>query len=134
MSSALTPPAGMEQRYQQSFQKMMALIAMMYRAGIPIEDGTDSMAGFSLHRELELDVQLGIPANKVLQNATLNAARIMRLDADLGSIASGKLADLTLVDGDPTTNISDIRKTALVLKDGVLYRPAELYAALGVAP
>jgi imidazolonepropionase-like amidohydrolase len=134
MSSALTPPAGMEQRYRQSFQKMMALIAMMYRAGIPIEDGTDSMAGFSLHRELELDVQLGIPANKVLQDATLNAARIMRLDADLGSIASGKLADLTLVDGDPTTHISDIRKTALVVKDGVLYKPAELYAALGVAP
>jgi len=134
MSSALTPPAGMEQRYSQSFQKMMALIGMMYRAGIPIEDGTDSMAGFALHRELELDVQLGIPANKVLQDATLNAARIMKLDGDLGSIAPDKLADLTLVDGDPTANISDIRKTALVVKDGVLYKPAELYSALGVAP
>lgn len=134
MSSALTPPAGMEQRYAQSFQKMMALIGMMYRAGIPIEDGTDSMAGFALHRELELDVQLGIPANKVLQDATLNAARIMKLDGDLGSVAPGKLADLTLVDGDPTANISDIRKTALVVKDGVLYKPAELDAALGVAP
>ena len=134
MSSALTPPAGMEARYRQSFQKMMALIGMMYRAGIPIEDGTDSMPGFALHRELELDVQLGIPANKVLQDATLNAARIMKLDADLGSIVPGKLADLTLVDGDPTSDISDVRKTALVVKDGVLYKPAELYAALGVAP
>ena len=123
----------MEQRYRQSFRKMMALIGMMYRAGIPIEDGTDSMAGFALHRELELDVQLGIPANKVLQDATLNAARIMKLDADLGSIAPGKLADLTLVDGDPLTNISDIRKTALVVKDGAIYKPAELDAALGVA-
>ena len=92
------------------------------------------MAGFALHRELELDVQLGIPANKVLQDATLNAARIMKLDGDLGSVAPGKLADLTLVDGDPTANISDIRKTALVVKDGVLYKPAELDAALGVAP
>ncbi|MGA8234676.1 MAG: amidohydrolase family protein [Candidatus Acidiferrales bacterium] len=134
MSSALTPPPGMEARYRQSFQKMMALVGMMYRAGIPIEDGTDSMPGFALHRELELDVQLGIPANRVLQDATLNAAHIMKLDADLGSIAPGKLADLTLVDGDPTTNISDVRKTALVVKDGVLYKPAELYAALGVAP
>jgi len=134
MSSALTPPPGMEERYRQSFTKMMELIGLLYRAGISIEDGTDSMAGFALHRELELDVQLGIPANKVLQDATLGAARIMKMDHDLGSIAAGKLADLTLVNGDPVASISDIRKTALVVKDGVLYKPDELYAALGVTP
>jgi imidazolonepropionase-like amidohydrolase len=107
---------------------------MMYRAGIPIEDGTDSMAGFTLQRELELDVQIGIPACKVLQDATLNAARIMKLDADLGSIAPGKLADLTLVNGNPVDNIGDIRKTAWVVKDGLSYKPQELYAALGMTP
>jgi imidazolonepropionase-like amidohydrolase len=134
MSGGLVPPSGMEERYQQSFTKMMELVGAMYRAGIPIEDGTDSMAGFALHRELELDVQAGIPANKVLQDATLNAARIMKLDGDLGAIAPGKLADLTLVNGDPVTNIGDIRKTALVVKDGIRYKPDELYSALGVAP
>jgi imidazolonepropionase-like amidohydrolase len=92
------------------------------------------MAGFAFHRELELDVMAGIPAERVLQNATLNSARIMSLDHDLGSIAAGKLADLTLADGDPVANISDVRRTALVVKDGVLYRPAELYSALGVEP
>ena len=107
---------------------------MMYRAGIRIEDGTDSMAGFTLQRELELDVQMGIPANRVLQNATLNAARIMKLDGDLGSIAPGKLADLALVDGHPTDNISDVRKTVWVVKDGMSYKPEELYSALGMAP
>lgn len=56
-------------------------------------------------------VQAGIPANKALQNATLNAARIMKLDGDLGSIAAGELANVTLVNGDPVANISDIRKT-----------------------
>jgi imidazolonepropionase-like amidohydrolase len=112
----------------------MELIGMMYRAGIPMEDGTDTMAGFALHRELELDVQAGIPANKVLQDATLNAARIMKLDHELGSIEPGKLADLTLINGDPVANISDIRKTALVVKNGVVYKPQELYSALGVAP
>jgi imidazolonepropionase-like amidohydrolase len=106
----------------------------MYRAGIPIEDGTDSMAGFTLQRELELDVQAGIPANKVLQDATLNAARIMKLDGDLGSVDAGKLADLTLVNGDPTDRISDVRKTAVVVKDGILYKPEELYSAIGVLP
>ncbi len=134
MSEGLRPPPGMEERYRQSFARMLELVGAMYRAGIPIEDGTDSMAGFALHRELELDVQAGIPANKVLQDATLGAARIMKLDGDLGSIAPGKLADLTLVNGDPVANIGDIRKTALVVKDGVLYKPEELYSALGVAP
>ncbi len=134
ISEGLKPPPGMEERYRLSFEKMMELVGVMYRAGIPIEDGTDSMAGFAFHRELELDVQAGIPANKVLQDATLGAARIMKLDGDLGSIAPGKLADLTLVNGDPVANISDIRKTALVVKDGILYKPEELYSALGVGP
>jgi imidazolonepropionase-like amidohydrolase len=134
LTAGLTPPAGMDETYRKSFAKMMEFAGLLYRAGIPIEAGTDSMAGFALHRELELDVQAGIPAAQVLQNATLNAARIMSLDKDLGSIVPGKLADVILVDGNPASNISDIRKTVLVVKDGVLYNSAELYAELGVTP
>jgi imidazolonepropionase-like amidohydrolase len=134
LTAGMTPPPGMEVTYKKSFAKMLDFTGLLYRSGLSIEDGTDSMAGFALHRELELDVKAGIPANVVLQDATLNAARIMSMDKDLGSITPGKLADLTLVDGDPTTNISDIRKTVVVVKDGVLYRPAELYTELGVQP
>jgi imidazolonepropionase-like amidohydrolase len=134
LTAGMTPPPGMEDTYKKSFAKMIDFAGLLYRSGLSIEDGTDNMAGFALHRELELDVQAGIPANVVLQNATLNAARIMSMDKDLGSITPGKLADLTLVDGDPTKNISDIRKTALVVKDGVLYKPSELYSELGVKP
>jgi len=134
LSSGLTPPAGMDETYRKSFAKMMDFAGLLYRSGIPIEAGTDSMAGFALQHELELDVEAGIPARQVLQNATLNAARIMSLDQDLGSIAPGKLADLVLVNGNPADNISDIRKTVLVVKDGVAYKPAELYTELGVAP
>ena len=134
LSTGLTPPAGMDETYRKSFAKMMEFAGLLYRSGIPIEAGTDSMAGFALHRELELDVKAGIPASQVLQNATLNAARIMSLDKDLGSIVPGKLADVILVDGNPAANISDIRKTVLVVKDGVLYNSAELYAELGVTP
>ena len=134
LSMGMTPPPGMDETYRKSFAKMMDLTTLLYRAGIPIEAGTDSMAGFALHRELELEVQAGIPPSQVLQNATLNAARIMRMDKDLGSITPGKLADLILVEGNPAANISDIRKTTLVVKDGVLYKPAELYTELGVTP
>jgi imidazolonepropionase-like amidohydrolase len=134
LSAGLTPPAVMSERYNQAFDKMLEIVGMLYRAGVPIEAGTDNMAGFALHRELELDVKAGIPPEKVLQNATLGAARIMSRDNDLGSITTGKLADMTLVDGDPTEHISDIRKTSVVIKDGVIYKPAELYSSLGVAP
>jgi imidazolonepropionase-like amidohydrolase len=134
LTAGMTPPPGMEDTYKKSFAKMIDFAGLLYRSGLSIEDGTDNMAGFALHRELELDVQAGIPANVVLQDATLNAARIMSMDKDLGSIAPGKLADLVLVDGDPTKNISDIRKTALVVKDGVIYQPSELYTELGVKP
>ena len=134
LSQGLTPPPGMDETYRKSFAKMMDLASLLYRSGIPIEAGTDSMAGFALHHELELDAQAGIPASQVLQNATLSAARIMSLDKDLGSITPGKLADVILINGDPTVNISNIRNTALVVKDGVLYKPAELYNELGVTP
>jgi len=53
---------------------------------------------------------------------------------DRGSVAVGKRADLILVDGDPTVNISDVRKVALVLKDGNAYYPSEIDTALGIAP
>ncbi|MGA7685527.1 MAG: amidohydrolase family protein [Terriglobales bacterium] len=134
LTVGMTPPPGMDETYKKSFAKMLEFTGLLYRSGLSIEDGTDSMAGFALHRELELDVQAGIPPSQVLQDATLNAAKIMSLDKDLGSITAGKLADLTLVDGDPTKNISDIRKTVVVVKDGVLYYPAELYGELGVIP
>jgi len=63
---------------------------------------------------------------------TLTAAQVMKRDSDLGSIAPGKLADLILVNGDPTTNISDIRKIDVVVKGGAVMYPKELYPAMGI--
>jgi len=134
LSGGLPVPDGMDTTFKQSFANMVKLVGLLYKAGIPIEAGTDSLAGFTLHRELELDVQAGIPPAEVLKLATLGAARIMKKDTELGSIAPGKLADLVLINGNPATSISDVRKTALVMKDGVLYHPAELYAELGIQP
>jgi imidazolonepropionase-like amidohydrolase len=134
LSSGLSAPPEMQATYQRSFRNMLAMIGMMYRAGIPIEAGTDEMPGFSLHRELELDVEAGLPPARVLQNATLNAARIMSMDAELGSIVPGKLADLDLIAGNPIENIANVRNVVLTVKEGNLYNPAELDAALGIAP
>jgi len=134
MAGSLPVPPGMDERYKASWKKMLAFIHQLYAAGIPIEAGTDNMAGFALHRELELDAEAGIPANEVLRLATLGAARIMGMEKDLGTIRPGKLADLALIDGDPAQNISEVRKTVLTVKDGVVYRSSELYTELGVRP
>jgi imidazolonepropionase-like amidohydrolase len=124
----------MDQRYRDSFAAMLRLVKALSDAGIAIVAGTDAMAGFSLHRELELYVQAGIPAPRVLQIATLDAARVMKRDGELGAIAPGKLADLILVDGDPATRIQDIRRVTMVVKDGMRYDAAALDQALGVRP
>ncbi len=65
--------------------------------------------------------------------ATLTAARVMKRDGELGSIAPGKLADMILISGDPAKNISDIRKIDTVIKGGAVMYPAELYPAMGVS-
>ena len=134
LNGGLQAPEGMEARYRESFAKMVSLVGLLYKAGVPVEAGTDSMAGFALHRELELDTQAGIHPAEVLKLATLGAARIMKRDAELGSITPGKLADVVLVDGNPAANMSDIRKPVLVVKNGVVYKPSELDAELGIQP
>lgn len=130
----LQPPEGMDQRYRDSFQQMLKMTKALYDAGIPLVAGTDALAGFTLHRELELYEKAGIPAAKVLQLDTLGAARVMKRDKELGSIAPGKLADMILVDGDPSVHISDVRRVTTVVKDGVMYKTAELNEAIGVKP
>ena len=130
----LQPPEGMDQRYRDSFQQMLKMTKALYNAGVPIVAGTDALAGFALHRELELYEQAGIPAPKVLQLDTLGAARVMKRDKELGSIAPGKLADVILVDGDPSVHISDIRRVTTVVKDGAVYKTAALDEAIGVKP
>jgi imidazolonepropionase-like amidohydrolase len=134
LSVGMPIPDGMDQRYKDSYANMERMVKALYDAGIPIESGTDAIAGFALDRELELHQHLGIPPARILQDATLGAARIMSKDTELGSITPGKLADVVLIDGDPTQDISAVRKTRLVIKDGVLYRPDEIDHELGIKP
>lgn len=120
--------------YRASYAKMLAMVGRMHAAGIPLVAGTDAIPGFALHRELELYVKAGIPAADVLRIATWEAAGRTRTRDRLGSITPGKLADLVLVDGDPTRDISAVRRTTLVLKEGRAFYPSEIYDALGVKP
>ena len=130
----LNPPADKVQRYRDSYRTMQNLVKLLHDSGVTIVAGTDDLAGFSYHRELELYVDSGIPAPDALQIATLGAARVMKRDRELGSVAPGKLADLILVAGDPAAHITDVRRVLLTVKDGVVYDPAALWREVGVKP
>jgi len=134
LDGGLPVPEGMDARYRDSFEAMKRMLALLVEEGIPIVAGTDSMPGFTLERELEIYVEAGLPPSKVLQVATLDAARISGRGEELGVIEPGKLADLVLVEGDPTARISDVRNVRMVVRGGLVYDPAKLCAELGIRP
>jgi imidazolonepropionase-like amidohydrolase len=103
-------------------QERMA--AEVVKGGGRVIAGTDSPIipyGLALLMELEHYARGGMPLTEVIRSATAVPAEAMGLGADLGTIEPGKLADLVIVDGDPLTAITDLRKTRRVVKDGVLY-------------
>jgi imidazolonepropionase-like amidohydrolase len=134
LSGAFPAPPGEETAYREAFPAMQRLLKALHDAGVTIVPGTDSLAGFGLLHELELYVRAGIPPAEVLRMATLTSAHVVGADRDRGVLAPGKLADMVLVDGDPTVNISDLHKTVAVIKGGNVYDLAGIERALGIAP
>ena len=134
LSGALEVPKDKEAAYQAAFPAMLRLLKALYDAGITIIPGTDNLAGYMLHHELELYARAGIPAGEVLRMATLTPALVMGVDKDRGVIAAGKLADMVLIDGDPSQNIRDINRINTVIKGGKVYDPVAIEKALGIVP
>ena len=94
-----------------------------HKAGVPILAGTDSPLvpyGISLHLELEYYVTAGLTPFEALQAATINIARALHVDRDLGTIEAGKLADLVFVEGNPLTDIRATRNLRAVVANGVV--------------
>jgi imidazolonepropionase-like amidohydrolase len=134
LSGALEVPKDKEAAYHEAFPAMLRLLKALHDAGVTIIPGTDALAGYMLHHELELYVRAGIPAAEVLRMATLTSAEVMGANKDRGVIAAGKLADMILVDGDPTKNIRDLDKLTTVIKGGATYDPTAIEKALGIVP
>jgi hypothetical protein len=134
LSGALEVPPDKQAAYHDAFPALLRLLKAIYDAGVTIIPGTDALAGYTLHHELELYVRAGIAPAEVLRMATWTSALVMGVDKDRGVIAPGKLADMILVDGDPTKNIQDLDKITTVIKGGKLYDPAAIENALGITP
>lgn len=94
-------------------------VKRLHDAGVIVALGTDRAVGPLAQRELELLVESGIPPLEVITIATLNAAKYLGHEDDLGTIEVGKLADMVLLDADPTENIRNAQRIAAVFKGGV---------------
>jgi len=99
---------------------------MFHRAGVPIVTGSDLAVGFTLHDELALLVESGLTPLESLQSGTIVPARTMNRDKDLGTIETGKLADLVLLDADPLADIGNTRKINAVIANGKLFRRGDV--------
>jgi imidazolonepropionase-like amidohydrolase len=107
----------------------------MQRAGVPILAGTDLgnpwiVAGYSIHDELALFVQAGMPSLAALQTATINPARYFGALDSLGTIAEGRIADLVLLDANPLDDIRNTRRIRAVVVNGHLLTRAALDSLL----
>ena len=116
--------------YRASWAKMVTLLEKMHKAGVPIVAGTDG-SGIELIHELEIYLQAGFTQAEALAAATIVPARLVGQDKRTGSIRVGKVADLVLVDGDPSARISDLRQTRTVMLGGKLLDADALRAAAG---
>lgn len=125
---------GADERYRGAFDQIMRTISTMRDRGILIVPGTDMGGSFAYHRELELFERAGYSAPEVLRLATLGMAEYLGQDEDLGSIDGGKYADFFLVPGDPTTDLGAIKSIAMVVANGTIYFPSDIYPHFGIRP
>ena len=135
LSGAVAVPPGKEDVYAKALPSLLRLLKALYDGGVTLMPGTDAFAGYTLHNELALYVRAGIPAPEVLRMATLVPAQVLGVagPGQRGFIAPGKQADMLLVDGDPTKDITDIRHVWRTIKGGQVYDPAALEQAMGLS-
>jgi imidazolonepropionase-like amidohydrolase len=98
--------------------------AKAYASGVTIAFGTD--AGVSPHGTNALEfgymVEGGMPEMEAIQSATVTAATLIGMDDQLGSVSTGKLADIVAVEGNPLEDISLLNEISFVMKDGKVYK------------
>jgi imidazolonepropionase-like amidohydrolase len=125
-------PESQAKLYKPVYDAMKELVKTLYDKGITIVAGTDmGFPGYSVARELELYVEAGLTPLQAIQTATITPAQVMKMDQQTGSIRVGKQADLVIINGDPLSNIRDIRNVSVVIKQGQQYDPGTLHRMVG---
>lgn len=132
-------PPELKDAAAEGFRKRLQFIGMCGRAGVQIIAGTDGVGtgtllpGFGLQHELELLAQAGLTPIQVIQAATINAARALKKDEELGSLEAGKLADLVILSSNPLLDIRNTSKIDSVMVGGRLLSRKDLDEMLAQA-
>lgn len=117
-------PAEIRAKAENMGSRIDISVRKAYEKGIWIVFGTD--AGVFPHginaREFEYMVNAGIPSMTALLSATIESAKLLKIEDQLGSIEAGKLADLVAVKGDPLADVRLLQDISFVMKDGVIYK------------
>jgi imidazolonepropionase-like amidohydrolase len=120
-------------------KKYKEATARLYRAGVTLLAGTDSPEpycppGFSLQTELTLLVESGLPPAEAIRCATINNAKALKKDKELGSIETGKIADMIILNENPLTDIRNTRSIQHVIHRGIVCDPKQLLHSSQVVP
>jgi imidazolonepropionase-like amidohydrolase len=111
------------ERAKIGYDKANEFIRRFVEAGGILKEGSDpprGMAALLMHQALVMDVEAGVPPMTAIQAATLNVAKTFKRDKDYGSVEPGKVADLSIVKGDPLKDIWATQNVRIVVKDGEL--------------
>ncbi len=124
-----------QSRIDSLHRTMAGNLMRVHRVGIPIAMGTDAgnpltLHGPSIHVEMEWMQEAGMKPMEIIVAATRNGARAMGREAEFGTIAPGKLADLVILGADPTRDIANLRQVRWVMRGGVARSLAEMQAAI----
>ena len=113
-------PAQLDQA-KDGYEKIKTFIRKFVEAGGILKEGSDpprGMAALLMHEALAMDVEAGVPPMTAIQAATLNVAKTFKMDKDFGSVEPGKIADLSIVEGDPLKAIWMTQNVKMVVLDG----------------
>ncbi|MDR3704022.1 MAG: amidohydrolase family protein, partial [Candidatus Sulfopaludibacter sp.] len=129
MQSGKSVDAAKAEIFTHALEQARNNLLRAWKAGVPLVMGTDAgnplvFHGPSLHRELQLWIDAGIPAWVALEAATGNAAKLLRADRQMGTLRKGLDANLLLIDGNPLIDITATERISLVVFKGErLHRP-----------
>jgi enamidase len=117
-------------RNAMAYEKAFVEAGGLLGAGVDPTGNGGALPGYGDQRNFELLREAGFSPEQVVQIMTLNGARILGVDADLGSVEKGKIADLVVMRGDLSANPAVIRQTVTVFKDGIGYDSAKMLASV----